>query len=106
VTARAALDELEHRRVVRRRRGSGTYVSRRYDLVLAPHPTPSWSQLIRAAGGQAHATLLDTLEGDRRVPAELLAGDDPVTTVDWLGWVDGIPVLCKISWLLRDLVPA
>lgn len=50
LTARAALAELERRYLVRRRQGSGTYVSRRVDYTISRHHPPSWSQSVRSAG--------------------------------------------------------
>lgn len=106
LTARAALDELEQRRIVRRRRGSGTFVIRRYDVVLAPRVTPSWSELIRAAGGTTSAEVLGA--GHGMAPSEVavaLGGTTPVRVLRRIGWVDGQRALCKTSWLAADLVP-
>ena len=50
LTARAALAELERRYLVRRRQGSGTYVSRRVDYTISRCHPPSWSQSVRNAG--------------------------------------------------------
>ena len=50
MTARAALAELERRYLVRRRQGSGTYVSRRVDYTISRRHPPSWSQSVRDAG--------------------------------------------------------
>lgn len=50
LTARAALAELERRYLVRRRQGSGTYVSRRVDYTISRRHPPSWSQSVRDAG--------------------------------------------------------
>lgn len=48
--ARAAVQELERRLLVRRVRGSGTYVSRRIDYLLSPDQTPSWHRTARDSG--------------------------------------------------------
>lgn len=50
LTARAALAELERRYLVRRRQGSGTYVSRLVDYTISRCHPPSWSQSVRNAG--------------------------------------------------------
>lgn len=50
LTARAALSELESRYLVRRRQGSGTFVSRRIDYTISRHIPPSWSASVRNAG--------------------------------------------------------
>jgi len=49
-TARAALQELERRFLVRRVRGAGTFVSRRIDYVISDSRAPSASATLRAAG--------------------------------------------------------
>ncbi|EON24957.1 GntR-family transcriptional regulator [Nocardioides sp. CF8] len=50
LTARAALAELESRYLVRRRQGSGTFVSQRIDYTISRHSPPSWSTSVRNAG--------------------------------------------------------
>ncbi|WP_199335754.1 GntR family transcriptional regulator [Streptomyces sp. GMR22] len=47
--ARAAVQELERRFVVRRTQGSGTFVNRRIDYVISRSVPPSWSATIAAA---------------------------------------------------------
>lgn len=49
-TARAALQELERRYLVRRVRGAGTFVSSRIDYVISQDTPPSASTTLRAAG--------------------------------------------------------
>ncbi|GIF97568.1 GntR family transcriptional regulator [Catellatospora citrea] len=102
LTARAALDELEQRRVVRRRRGSGTFVSRRYDMTVTPQSALSWSQVVRAAGGSARAEVVD---GPTQASPEDLGNGVDVLVLHRVGWVDGQRALCKTSWLATDLVP-
>ncbi|MBO0681464.1 GntR family transcriptional regulator [Mycolicibacterium sp. S2-37] len=50
LTARAALNELESRFLVRRRQGSGTFVSHRIDYTISRKTPPSWSASVRNAG--------------------------------------------------------
>lgn len=50
LTTRAALAELESRYLVRRRQGSGTFVSHRIDYTIARNTPPSWSASVRNAG--------------------------------------------------------
>lgn len=50
LTARAALAELERRYLIRRRHGSGTFVSRRIEYRISRTTPPSWSASVRAAG--------------------------------------------------------
>ena len=53
ITARAALRELEQRHLVRRIRGSGTFVGLRIDYPLRSEPLPSWSEIVTRAGHRA-----------------------------------------------------
>lgn len=52
LTARAALEELERRYAVRRTKGRGTFVARRFDYRIGPDRTPSWTVTVREAGGR------------------------------------------------------
>jgi len=93
LTAKAALDELEQRHLVRRRRGSGTYVMHRYDYMLGSGPSPSWSETVRAGGGTPRADVVDL----RR------RGD--TVHLRRLGYVNDDKALFKQSELAADLVP-
>lgn len=53
LTARAALQELQRRYVVRRRRGSGTFVHHRLDYVIGPDLPPSATETYARAGATA-----------------------------------------------------
>ncbi|MEU4657534.1 GntR family transcriptional regulator [Streptomyces sp. NPDC023723] len=66
--ARAALQELEGRLLVRRVRGAGTFVNRPIDYVLSQRRAPSLHQTVRDAGAEARTVVRDI----RRVP---LAGE-------------------------------
>lgn len=102
LTARAVLDELELRHVVRRRRGSGTFVHHRYQFVVATGPTLSWSEAVRAGGGvpRAEVTGLSTVDSAPEFPAE-----GPLLLLHRTGWVNDERGLCKVSWLVPSLVP-
>ena len=58
-TARAALQELERRFLVRRVRGAGTFVSRRIDYVISDSRPPSASATLKAAGVEPHRELVE-----------------------------------------------
>lgn len=58
LTARAALQELEARFLVRRVKGAGTFVSRRIDLRLGPDRSWNASEAIRRAGEVAHRSVV------------------------------------------------
>ncbi len=51
LTARAALQELEQRHLVRRIQGRGTFVARRIEYRVSPEVVPSWTHTVRLAGG-------------------------------------------------------
>lgn len=57
-TARAALQELEQRFVVRRVRGAGTFVNRRVDYVIGPHVPPSATSTLARAGVTGNSRVL------------------------------------------------
>src|SRR5450755_4429117 len=65
LTARAALEELERRYLVRRQQGRRTIVSRRIDYPLDPGGVPGWTKIVRKAGNVPR-TEVDTLK--LRVP--------------------------------------
>ncbi|MCC5952254.1 MAG: GntR family transcriptional regulator [Acidimicrobiia bacterium] len=92
LTARAALQELERRHLVRRVRGAGTFVARRIEYRIAADTPPSWSETVRRAGGVPRNELLATevVAADGEVADALgLAPGAPVVRVDRRGWVDG-----------------
>ena len=57
--ARAALQELERRLLVRRVRGAGTFVNRRIDYVLSRDRRPSWHETVAAAGARPRSVVRD-----------------------------------------------
>lgn len=57
-SARSAVQELERRGLVRRLRGSGTYVNRRIDYVVSKEKRPSWHRTVEAAGAVPRSTVL------------------------------------------------
>lgn len=61
--ARAAVQELEDRLLVRRVRGSGTYVNHRIDYVISPRRAPSWHQTVAAAGAEPRSIVREIRDG-------------------------------------------
>ncbi|MEV1292146.1 GntR family transcriptional regulator [Pseudonocardia sp. NPDC049635] len=55
--ARAALQELERRLVVRRVQGVGTFVNRRLDYTISRDRRPSWHETVTAAGGAPRSVI-------------------------------------------------
>jgi DNA-binding GntR family transcriptional regulator len=66
-SARSAVQELERRGLVRRLRGSGTYVNRRIDYVVSKEKRPSWHRTVEAAGAVPRSAVL--LSEIRPIPA-------------------------------------
>ena len=107
-TARAALQELERRYLVRRVRGAGTFVQRRIDYPIGPHTPPSWSDGVRAAGSAPRARVerfrTAAPSAELRDRLELPAGVRVSTVLRSLT-VDGRPAGLGTSHLPDDLVP-
>src|SRR5579875_4136866 len=57
LTARAALQELERRHLVRRIQGRGTFVLRRVDYRISTDGPPSFTEIVTAAGGHPTTTV-------------------------------------------------
>src|SRR5262245_57986254 len=68
LTARAAIQELERRFLVRRYRGVGTFVATRIDYVVTAENPPSWHETVRLAGGTPREQT-EHIEVLRRPPA-------------------------------------
>lgn len=108
ITARAALQELERRHVVRRVRGSGTFVALRLDYPISAANPPSWSEIVRARGHEPGHEVMSI----RSVPASQVVaaglGLPPRSKVVRLrrrGSIDGDVVSHQTQWLAADLVP-
>jgi len=68
--ARAALQELERRLLVRRVQGAGTFVNRRIDYTISHDRRPSWHETVAAAGGRPRSIVPPTGSRDvRPMPA-------------------------------------
>ncbi len=108
LTARAALQELERRHVVRRIRGAGTFVARRIEYRVGPDMAPSWSETVRRAGGVPGTRILRARP--RRAPARVaaalgLAPGSRVTAIRRVGLVDGVVANVAASWVPEELAP-
>lgn len=105
-TARAALQELERRYLVRRVRGAGTFVRRRIDYVIGPDTAPSWSDSVRAAGSEPTSTVERLRSGpasaEVRHRLELADGTSAVSLMRSTA-VDGWPAGLTTSHLPGDL---
>lgn len=108
ISARAALQELERRMLVRRTRGSGTRVALRLPYPLRSGTTPSWGQLVRAAG-HAPTYEVDVIRSERAnaaiAKALLIPRGRTVTRMQRRMFVDGEVAACQTHWLPIDEVP-
>lgn len=108
LTARAALEELERRYLVRRTKGRGTFVARRVDYVIGPERAPSFTATVRAAGGvprteNSPARLVRPPAWARR---ELgLAAGERAYVMQRRRWVDGLLAAAGTSYLRPAAVP-
>ena len=108
ITARAAVQELERRHVVRRHRGSGTYVANRIPYPIRAGMPPSWSAIVRGAGHEpSHRVLsVETVRAPADVARSLLIprGRSVVRLVR-LGLVDDEVASHQTSFVPSALVP-
>ena len=56
--ARAAMQELQRRMLVRRIKGGGTYTAKRIDYIISADRAPSWSRTVREAGAVPRSIVL------------------------------------------------
>ena len=108
VTARAALQELERRHLVRRTKGSGTYSALRLLFTIGPDLPPSWSQTVRRAGGEPSTRSVEASlvlpDADVRERLELGA-QDKVVQLRRIGLVNGLVANSTLTNLPADLAP-
>ena len=108
ITARSALRELEQRLLVRRTRGSGTFVALRLPYVLRAGESPSWSRLVADAGFEPSYEYLEieTYRSPAAVAHRLeIPRGRTVTQVVRRGFVDGEVAMTQTHWFPVDLVP-
>lgn len=108
LTARAALQELERRHLVRRIRGSGTFVARRVEYHISADMPPSFQATVRRSGGLPLMRLVDSTivlpPGEVRSALELGPAARTLRLTR-LGLVDGLLASHTTTWLPLGLAP-
>lgn len=99
--ARAALDHLASRYLVRRTQGAGTFVHRRLDYVISRERAPSLHQEATAAG---RSTRVFVLGAEQLTPPELVAeklgtGSVPCTRLQRLAYLDECVSTLLTEWI-------
>ncbi|OLT14356.1 phosphonate metabolism protein PhnF [Pseudonocardia sp. CNS-139] len=111
--ARAALQELERRLIVRRVQGAGTFVNRRIDYTISHDRRPSWHETVTAAGARPRSVVRDI--GTAGLPAELadrlgLPAGTPCHRLVRQSYIDDLLASRGYEWvpvaLVADLRPA
>ena len=103
-SARAAVQELERRGLVRRVRGSGTFVNRPIDYLISHEQRPSWHRTVEAAGATPRSTVLssDVRPASAREAAYLgVAPGTEVHHMRRLRFVDGNVAAIGDEWVTR-----
>jgi DNA-binding GntR family transcriptional regulator len=108
LTARAALEELERRFLVRRSQGRRALVAQRIEYRIGPADPPSWTRSVLLGGGEPRS---ETLALRRRVPPaavirelRILSGAKAMFLAR-RRYVNGEPAAYAETWLAEDLVP-
>jgi DNA-binding GntR family transcriptional regulator len=106
--AGAALRELESRLLVRRVRGSGTFVNGRIDYIISADRVPSFSQTVRAAGAEPRSAVRSITA--EPLPDELAARlerepGSPAHRIVRQSWINDMPSGWVIEWIPDDMFP-
>ena len=107
--ARAAMRELESRLLVRRVRGSGTFVNQPIDYVISSQRPPSWHQTVRAAGAEPRSVVREIRTTG--LPADLAARlERPCGSAAHLlvrqGYINDLLCGLTTEWIPADVLPA
>lgn len=109
MTARNVLLELERRHLVRRVRGSGTYVARRIEYKVHMGMPYHWSEVVRQAGSEPFRRVISASR--RRPPAAVRTGlglraNQHAIVIVQVCSVDGLVAHHATHWFPPDLAPA
>ncbi|WP_308259086.1 GntR family transcriptional regulator [Pseudonocardia sp. H11422] len=106
--ARAALQELERRLLVRRVQGAGTFVNRRIDYVISQHRRPSWHRTVTAAGARPRSVVRGVDRAELPADRAELLGMPPGSPAHLLvrqSYIDDLLASWSNEWVPVDLVP-
>ena len=106
--ARAAMQELQRRMLVRRIKGGGTYTAKRIDYVISADRAPSWSRTVRDAGAVPRSVVLscDQLELPHDVAGHLgRAPREPGYRLRRRSFTDELPASWGDEWVPVDVLP-
>jgi len=107
-TARAALQELERRFMVRRVQGLGTFTHRRVDYVISPEIPPSASLTLQRSGAafQLQVETVDICSADAALaPCLQIETGDPVVRIVRSTRIDGVPTAWATAHVPARRVP-
>jgi DNA-binding GntR family transcriptional regulator len=107
-TARAALQYLTARNVIRRVRGAGSFATHRIDYPIDAERAPSWSATVRAAGARPRSVVRSCTQ--QLPPAEIAAKLQQLPSelchrLVRLSFVNDLPAAWGIEWVPTTLVP-
>ena len=109
-TARAALQELTARNVIRRVQGAGSFSVRRIDYPIDAARAPSWSATIRAAGATPRSVVVSCTTADPPPEVAAILGEGRCHRLVRRSYVDGTAASFGIEWLpvtvIAELAPA
>ena len=107
--ARSAMQELEDRLLVRRVRGSGTFINHRIDYVISHRRAPSWHQTVAAAGAVPRSVVKeirdDTLDAELAARLERPEGS-PACVLVRQYFINDLVAGWTTEWLPADICPA
>lgn len=107
-TARSVLGELESRLVVRRVRGSGTFVNHRLDYVISRAVPPSWQQTIERSGQVPTRILVDSriVNADAALATELqIEVGDEVTRLTTTNYINDLLSAHGTTFVPKSVAP-
>lgn len=106
--ARAALQDLERRLLVRRVRGRGSFTAARIDYLISSRRPPSWSRTVREAGGTPRTVVRGCDPAPLPPDVAAALGRPAGETAYCLArrsFTDDLPAAWGVEWVPVDVVP-